>query len=76
MKLLRDPHQLDQVSQRVIQAILRQRFHDLCDPEPYDPDEHGFFILVEPGDFPITSLPRTSYALFLPACFRRGLPGL
>ncbi|MFZ2171441.1 MAG: hypothetical protein WAW61_17605, partial [Methylococcaceae bacterium] len=22
----------------------------ICNPEPYDPDEHGFFILVEPGD--------------------------
>ena len=50
MLLLRDPQHIDQVSQPVIHAFLRQRFHDLCDPEPYDPDEHGFFIVVEPGD--------------------------
>ena len=50
MIVLRDPHQLTQVVQPDIKAFLRRRFHDICDPEPYDPDEHGFFILVEPGD--------------------------
>jgi hypothetical protein len=37
-------------SQPDIRGFLRQRFHDICDQEPYDPDEHGFFILVVPGD--------------------------
>ena len=50
MIILRDPHQLTQVVQPDIKAFLRRRFHDICTPEPYDPDEHGFFILVEPGD--------------------------
>ena len=50
MIILRDPQQLSQVVQPDIKAFLRRRFHDICDPEPYDPDEHGFFILVEPGD--------------------------
>ena len=50
MIILRDPQQLTQVAQPEIKAFLRRRFHDICDPEPYDPDEHGFFILVEPGD--------------------------
>jgi hypothetical protein len=50
MIVLRDPQQLTQVVQPDIKAFLRRRFHDICDPEPYDPDEHGFFILVEPGD--------------------------
>ena len=50
MIVLRDPQQLTQVAQPEIKAFLRRRFHDICDPEPYDPDEHGFFILVEPGD--------------------------
>ncbi len=49
MIVLRDPHQLTQVAQPEIKAFLRRRFHDICAPEPYDPDEHGFFILVEPG---------------------------
>ena len=50
MIILRDPQQLTQVVQPEIKAFLRRRFHDICAPEPYDPDEHGFFILVEPGD--------------------------
>ncbi len=50
MIVLRDPQQTSQVVQPEIKAFLRQRFHDICDPEPYDPDEHDFFILVEPGD--------------------------
>jgi len=50
MIILRDPQQLTQVVQPEIKAFLRQRFHDICEPEPYDPDEHGFFILIEPGD--------------------------
>ena len=50
MIVLRDPQQLSQVVQPEIKAFLRQRFQDICEPEPYDPDEHGFFILVEPGD--------------------------
>jgi len=55
MIVLRDPQQLTQVVQPEIKTFLRQRFQDICDteglnPEPYDPDEHGFFILVEHGD--------------------------
>ena len=50
MIILRDPQQLTQVVQPEIKAFLRRRFQDICAPEPYDPDEHGFFILVEPGD--------------------------
>jgi len=50
MIVLRDPQQTSQVVQPEIKAFLRERFDDLCHPEPYDPDEHGFFILVEAGD--------------------------
>ena len=50
MIILRDPQQLTQVVQTEIKAFLQQRFHEISEPEPYDPDEHGFFILVEPGD--------------------------
>ena len=50
MLVLRDPQQLNRVVQPEIKAFLRRRFYDICDPEPYDPDEHGFFILVQPGD--------------------------
>lgn len=50
MIILRDPQQFSQVVQPDIKAFLRQRFQAICDPEPYDPDEHGYFILLEPGD--------------------------
>lgn len=63
MLLLRDPNQLSQVTQPVIQAFLRQRFHDLCNPESYDPNEHGFFILVEPGDTSEQIALATGYSL-------------
>ena len=63
MIILRDPHQLAQVVQPEIKAFLRRRFHDICDPEPYDPDEHGFFILVEPGDTSEQIESETGYSL-------------
>ena len=50
MIVLRDPQQLTQIAHPEIKTFLQQRFHDICAPEPYDPDEHGFFILVQPGD--------------------------
>src|SRR5512137_2098333 len=63
MIILRDPQQLTQVVQPEIKAFLRQRFHDICEPEPYDPDEHGFFILVEPGDTSDRIEQETGYSL-------------
>jgi hypothetical protein len=63
MIILRDPQQLTQVVQPDIKAFLRRRFHDICDPEPYDPDEHGFFILVEPGDTSEQIESTTGYSL-------------
>jgi hypothetical protein len=63
MIVLRDPQQLTQVVQPEIKAFLLQRFHDICDPEPYDPDEHGFFILVEPGDTSEQIESETGYSL-------------
>ena len=63
MILLRDPQQIPQVHQPEIKAFLRRRFHDICDPEPYDPDEHGFFILVEPGDTSDRIESETGYSL-------------
>lgn len=63
MIVLRDPQQLTQVVQLEIKAFLCRRFHDICDPEPYDPDEHGFFILVEPGDTSDRIESATGYSL-------------
>jgi hypothetical protein len=61
MIVLRDPQQTSQVVQPEIKAFLRERFYELCHPEPYDPDEHGFFILVEPGDTKVDPLVQTVF---------------
>ncbi len=50
MLILKSPQQLNQVHQPEIKTFLHQRFHDICHPEPYDPEEHGFFILLQAGD--------------------------
>jgi hypothetical protein len=63
MIILRDPQQLTQVAQPEIKTFLQQRFHDICDPEPYNPDEHGFFILIEPGDTSKQIESETGYSL-------------
>jgi hypothetical protein len=63
MIVLRDPQQLTQVVQPEIKSFLQQRFHEICDPEPYDPDEHGFFILVELGDTSEQIESATGYSL-------------
>ena len=63
MIVLRDPHQLTQVAQPEIKTFLHQRFHDICAPEPYDPDEHGFFILIETGDTSEQIESETGYSL-------------
>lgn len=63
MIVLRDPRQLTQVAQPEIKTFLHQRFHDICAPEPYNPDEHGFFILVEPGDTSDRIESETGYSL-------------
>ncbi|MGR8998801.1 MAG: hypothetical protein ACU88J_07110 [Gammaproteobacteria bacterium] len=63
MIILRDPQQLSQVVQPDIKTFLQQRFQDISDPEPYDPDQHGFFILVEPGDTSDRIESATGYSL-------------
>lgn len=50
MIVLRDPKQLADMVDPAIKALLQIRFHNICDPEPYDPDLHGYFVLVQPGD--------------------------
>lgn len=64
MIVLRDPQQTSQVVQPEIKAFLQERFYDICNPEPYDPDEHDFFILVEPGDTSEQIESATGYSLF------------
>ncbi|MBU2571019.1 MAG: hypothetical protein KJ725_13515 [Gammaproteobacteria bacterium] len=62
MIILRSPHDLQRVTSPALQLFLRQRFRAICEPEPYDPDEHGFFIVLEPGDTSENIESATGYA--------------
>lgn len=59
MLILRDPKAVREVADPAIARLLTLRFDQLAEDEPYDPDIHGFFILVEPGDT-ITALEEAS----------------
>lgn len=50
MLVLNDPALAEQVEDERIRALVRQRFAELSVYAPYDPDEIGHFVLVEPGD--------------------------
>ena len=50
MILIRDPHHIEQVSDPVLQDFLRQRLSALADNGSYAADQHGYLIIVEPGD--------------------------
>lgn len=50
MLLISDPDDLSTVIQPEIIALLAQRFQQLFEPEPYDPQTHGYFVLIQPGD--------------------------
>lgn len=50
MLVLNDPGLVEQVADERIRALVSQRFDELAVYAPYDPDEIGFFVLVEPGD--------------------------
>ncbi len=50
MLVLRDPGSTDQIDDPEICSLVEQRFEDICDGEDFDPDLHGQFIVVEPGD--------------------------
>ncbi len=56
---IRGPDQARHISDPDIRRLVEQRFAEVCDGEPYDPDVHGEMIVVEPGDT-LQSLERES----------------
>ncbi len=64
MLILRDPSQLANVINPEIRDLLQQRFREICDPEPYDPEMHGQFFLVQPGDSAESLAEETGINLF------------
>jgi hypothetical protein len=50
MIVLRDPSMIDGISDLDIRNRIEERLAAMCDGEPFDPDLHGFMIVVSPGD--------------------------
>jgi hypothetical protein len=50
MLVLRDPEAARSIVAPEIRRQVEQRFLDICDGEPYEPDLHGYMIVVEVGD--------------------------
>ncbi len=74
MLILRSPDQLQQVESVGIQNWLRQRFQLICDPEPYDADRHGYFVLVQADD-PAESLETATGCPLISSLFGDGVYG-
>lgn len=58
MIVLRDPKQLDSSPEsattafilKILTNVLRDCFINMSDGDFYDPDEHGYIVIAEPGD--------------------------
>ena len=50
MLVLRDLPSTNQVSDPYIRSLVQQRIAELSEVEPWDAEQHGYFIVVEPGD--------------------------
>ena len=50
MIVLRDPKAVVNISDPDIRNLVAQRFAELWPDEDYDPNLHGYMIVVEPGD--------------------------
>ena len=47
---IRGPDQVRRTTDPDIRRLVEQRFAEVCNGDPYDPDVHGEMIVVEPGD--------------------------
>ncbi len=59
MRVLRDSSEAIAINDPQLRSLIEQRFEDVCDGEEFDPDLHGFMIVVEPGD-PVDALETVS----------------
>ena len=50
MLVLRDPEVARRIVAPEIRQLVEQRFLDICAEDPYEPDVHGYMIVVEAGD--------------------------
>ena len=50
MIFIRGADQARRIDDPDIRQLIEQRFAEVCNGEPYDPDVHGEMLVVEPGD--------------------------
>lgn len=50
MQTIRDEADIAQVEDAGLRELVAHRLADLCQADIYDPDAHGFVIVMEPGD--------------------------
>lgn len=50
MRVLRDPALAASIEDEALRSLVAQRFVELAQDEPYDPDVYGYFVVAEPGD--------------------------
>lgn len=50
MIILHGPSLIHGITDPVIRALVSQRFSQILSGEPYDYDQHGYMVIVEPGD--------------------------
>jgi hypothetical protein len=67
MKILRNPLAVNDLPEGLARTLLTERFAQLAEFEPYDPDEHGYYILVEVGDT-VAALEEQSGCRILSSC--------
>lgn len=50
MLVIRDPADAARVADPQLRHLIEQTVRDLSEDEPYDPNELGYFLIVQPGD--------------------------
>jgi hypothetical protein len=50
MIVLRDPTTVSLIEDPALRALLTQRFEEISQDQPYDPNLLGYFVVVEPDD--------------------------
>jgi len=50
MLVLRDPTWTSRIAHSGIRRLVNQRFTEVCAGEAYEYDQHGYMVVVEPGD--------------------------
>ena len=50
MQIIRDPADTSAITDPVLRQLIEKTIRDLSEDDPYDPDELGYFLIVEEGD--------------------------